>query len=116
MKGVATMLAVALSASLVSESVCAEPLTKDVLADIRANNAVSKLYLRGLSDGFAWANISSAHDGNPKLFCQPETIALTIEQLIDIFKRFSKENPNFDNSSAGMVLLFALKEAFPCKS
>jgi hypothetical protein len=56
--------------------------------------------------------------GKPMLYCAPETIKLTGDQLIDILRRWVEANrtkaPDIDTAPPAAALLYALEEAFPC--
>ncbi len=75
------------------------------------------IYLRGLHDGFLWANAELAHDGGTPLFCAPSRLALTTDQLADIVERYADENSDIVTPSDeyGLVALEALQDVFPCQ-
>jgi len=58
--------------------------------------------------------------GKPKLFCAPESIKLTGDQLIDILRQWVEANrtraPDIDAAPPAAALLYALEEAFPCSN
>jgi hypothetical protein len=74
-----------------------------------------KDYLFGIIEGLSWANVRLSFEQKPKLFCEPDKIALTSEQAIDILRRYVDGHPRAASSSFGMVMMDALTDAFPCK-
>jgi hypothetical protein len=69
-----------------------------------------------VQDGLETANstLSIVRHESP-LYCQPETLALTGEKLIDILKRVAKASPAIGDSEFDHGLLFALAFTYPCK-
>jgi hypothetical protein len=68
--------------------------------------------------GLSAANASLASADKPMLYCAPERISLTGEQLIDILRRYVETKrarvPMIDTMHPAVILLFALEDAFPC--
>jgi hypothetical protein len=76
---------------------------------------LAEVYLAGIAHGFSWVNISAKDDSREPLFCAPEKMALQTANYEQILESFLKRrSPNLENAPLGMVLLFALKDAFPC--
>lgn len=87
------------------------------LSDFRSwNNDSQTIYLRGLYDGFLWANADIEVRDQPPLFCAPRRLAITPGQLGSIVDRYSADNPDMakDDDEYGVVALMALKDVFPC--
>jgi len=71
----------------------------------------NKAYLAGAKDALLAYN-NSAED---KLFCMPGIPVLTFDQANDIAMRWArKKSVNADNLPLSLVLLYGLRETFPC--
>lgn len=70
--------------------------------------------LRGIADGIEWSNTRLKTNGQKQLYCPPEKLAMTVDQYRSIFVRYVKENPSEGKFPAGLVMLEALVETFPC--
>jgi len=73
------------------------------------------MYLHGLSEGLEWYNAQVLQNGGRRLFCPPQNVAFTMDQYVDVMKRFLDEAPNQNGMPAGIVLLRALESALPCR-
>jgi hypothetical protein len=73
------------------------------------------IYLASLGDGIYWANVSARESGHP-IYCPPDALAITTEQYLALLTGFASapDMPPVKNEEVGMVLVFALKDAFPC--
>jgi hypothetical protein len=71
-----------------------------------------------METGFGWANAVLSDGGGKPLYCVPPKVVLTGEQLIDILRRYIEEpktRPHaIGSQELGLVLLQALRDAFPC--
>jgi hypothetical protein len=65
--------------------------------------------------GLFWANIHLVATGGKPIYCQPENLVLTDYQEVDMVRRYIKEFPDAANAPAGLVVLKALQNVFPCK-
>ena len=80
---------------------------------------VATAYIQGLGDGIAWAN-TIATKNNAPLYCQPEGLAINVENYIDILDRHiqaalkSLPAAKVDELWIGLQLLDGLRETFPC--
>lgn len=93
--------------------------------NMQAQQATLSLYVKGIGDGFAWANsLLEATDKKP-LFCTPDTLALNSDNYQQILESFlpifqsrmhwpTKTWKSVDEVPIGFVLLGALIDAFPC--
>ena len=71
----------------------------------------NKAYLTALRDGLIAYNMSA----DTKLFCTPGNPYLPFEQLSEIVMRWArKKNVDADKLPLGLVLLYGLKETYPC--
>ena len=65
-------------------------------------------------NGLSWANAYLQHKGEAPLYCQPERLALTAEQSIDILRRYVNDHPAARDKPFGLGLFDALQETFTC--
>lgn len=63
-------------------------------------------YIAGISDVLSNAAIG---DFNA---CQPKDV--TVQQVVDVVKKYLKENPQDRHFTANSLVAYALSEAFPC--
>lgn len=85
---------------------------------------VCDTYLRGVGEGFSWANIGlrNSKPPLPPLFCAPEKIALQPENYRDLidswiagkFRTPPTSKAELDVLPVEAILLDALQETFPC--
>jgi hypothetical protein len=72
-----------------------------------------------IEDGFGAANDELDATGKPKLYCAPEGVKFTGDQLIAILGKWVDANrgkaPRLDAAPPAMALLLALEDAFPCR-
>jgi hypothetical protein len=86
-----------------------------------------QLYLKGIGEGFVWANTLLHSTERDRLYCAPEKLELNIDNyqqilesflpnarttFADIMKRGSFKS--VDDLPLGLALLLALMDAFPC--
>ena len=104
-------------------SVAAKADIADILRDYdhgtRAEQALAKAILRATEAGFSAANTELKDERRETpLYCAPERLNLTGEQLIDILRRWvdakRAQTPRIDTAPMPMGLLYALEDAFPC--
>jgi hypothetical protein len=80
------------------------------------DNQAAKIYLRGLHQGVSWSNTVLNYQKLPKLYCAPDTITLTDDQVQDVIRRLVEKEPLNGTYPIAMVMLKALQRAFPCPS
>src|SRR6516162_3943168 len=51
---------------------------------------VTVLWLSGIELGLSWANIFYQHEGFPPLYCPPEHVALTHDEVVSILDEYLK--------------------------
>ena len=51
-----------------------------------------------------------------RVFCPPAELVVTGNQLISMVRQFLRHDPRPGNFPIGVVLLFAIKDVFPCPS
>ncbi|TXI25331.1 MAG: hypothetical protein E6Q61_02565 [Nitrosomonas sp.] len=76
-----------------------------------------KTYITGVGRGFQWANAMLRNEGMPPLYCAPDNVGFDQNDYLSLLENeVEKKNLRTDSPDAAveMVLLFALKHAFPC--
>jgi hypothetical protein len=66
------------------------------------------------TNALGWANVYLEQRGDRPIFCPPTKLAIAGEQVVEIERRFLEEHPDNAAFPYDGVLLFALREAFPC--
>lgn len=96
----------------------AEDTAKETLDKIDgANEEVASLYLvivSALGTGIQWANIAAKSELGQALYCPPEKLTITGDQKVQLLRSVVKANPSLANAKAGLALMLAYKETFPC--
>ena len=80
----------------------------------KADKAALKVYLDGVKEGIVMLNVTLQAEGRQPLFCQPQKLALTVEQAEDIMMRTAQAMTNPDTTPIGILLILGLRETFPC--
>ena len=86
----------------------------------RKNPSEFKEYIHGLGDGIGWS-ITLQEEIGPKFFCQPRTLAIGIEEYIEMFENQAANfisrigRDEVDEINIGLILAHAHKNKFPCK-
>jgi hypothetical protein len=73
-----------------------------------------ELWLDGVVAGFGWANGVDDAENRPLPYCQPRDSVLEPEQQLRILHGYAQRNPDMLDYPLGMVMLFALRDAYPC--
>jgi hypothetical protein len=75
-----------------------------------------KQYVDGVGTGFSWANTDLRMRKETPLYCQPAHLAMYPENYLNILNNYISRRGNSlsENSIVELLLLNALKEAFPC--
>ena len=82
--------------------------------DPKSKEYVAKI-VQATGRGFSLANTAIARRGQSPLYCQPNNLVLTGEQIIDIINRFVEINPALEKATWEAVMLEALVNLFPCR-
>lgn len=71
--------------------------------------------IMGIQHGFMAANawLTGALKRAP-MYCQPETLSLTADQLVEMLRRSVKEQPELDADDPSGALLAVMQRTFPC--
>src|SRR4051794_40572180 len=80
------------------------------------SNIYARLYIRGVSEGIGWYNtvVTVKLRGEPA-YCPPDKLALVDAQHVSMMKAFLTKYPDLKEMPVPMVLLYTLRDAFPCK-
>jgi hypothetical protein len=79
------------------------------------NDIYMRLYIRGIGDGISVYNaMQDESDGGRKLYCPPEKVGIVDAQYVAIMSSFLTKYPKTRSQSVEVVLLFALRDTFPC--
>lgn len=76
-----------------------------------------KTYMTGVGIGLKWANAMLKNEGKSPLYCAPDNVGFDQNDYLSLLENeVEKKNLRKDSPDAAveMVLLFALKNAFPC--
>jgi hypothetical protein len=82
-------------------------------------NAHDKEFMRfavkRTEDGMAWMNafLRTQRNEDP-IYCIPEKMSFTGEQIMDILQREVKNTPSLGDQPYGVVILYSLRSVFPC--
>ena len=77
-----------------------------------------KNYISGVGEVIFWANNRMRNLGMSPLYCQPDKLALSSDNYLDILQRFIQENKalkKHPESPVELLLLEGLIQTFPCK-
>jgi len=91
---------------------CAEGTSKFMKKYGDGEDLVSRVYLKGLGDGISAYN---AIADNGAVYCPPDRVGIVDAQYALIIRNFLAKYPNLTDAPIEVTLLFALKDAFPCK-
>ena len=96
----------------------AEDSAKETLAAIDGQNqGISKLMtliMAKTGNGIEWANTRVVSEGGKALFCMPEKLGLTASQITEMLRSYVEEHPSVADLPAGLILVSAYIETFPC--
>lgn len=86
------------------------------LHDEPLGQSMAETEITGLRDGFTEANayLTGSRKEAP-MFCQPQNLSLTADQLIDMLRRGVDEQPELDQSDLASALLAVMRRTFPCQ-
>jgi hypothetical protein len=122
MPGMRTLIATLFLLSVSVVQLKANTTVKQYKADLASGSTAAsftKVYVYGLGEGFLFANIKATEKKTP-LYCQPDKLALSMENYVDIVDRQIKERSNrmtqaqLDEIPIAVLLFEGLQETFPC--
>ena len=80
-----------------------------------AAGPVTQILIEGIVLGISAMVAEDSVEGNKPFICQPDHLALTGEQDIQILNQWIHEHNPPANDMVEVDLLMALEETFPCK-
>jgi hypothetical protein len=73
-----------------------------------------QLSIIGADSAFVTANAELKTNGKEPLYCQPEHLSLTPEQVVDMVEKGVAENKDLATVPVTVVMLEVFKRTFPC--
>jgi hypothetical protein len=92
-----------------------EPFVSDAIERYRLGDPGMFTFLAGNLNGLIAANVELRSNGHAELFCVPPTVALSVQQAVDLLAKRIKETEADGQRPVGPMMLQSLKESFPCK-
>ena len=80
----------------------------------KADKALLKVYFGGVKEGIVMLNVTLQAEGRQPLFCQPQKLALTVEQAEEIMMHKAKKMADPDGVPISIILIHGLQDTFPC--
>ncbi|RYY74604.1 MAG: hypothetical protein EOO52_13650 [Gammaproteobacteria bacterium] len=74
----------------------------------------SEVYIKGISDGFMYANASQLNDKMPQLFCLPGNVDFNVYNYVSILDSSIRKYPDYTQEDVAALLLLELQSKFPC--
>jgi hypothetical protein len=108
---IAVVLAMSIVCKSFANSVTVESYLKEKREDFKNFNMV---WLDGVYEGLLTASDYMASHDKGHLFCPPEKMAMTMDQIKSILDRYLATHKVQMSWPTDVVLLGALKEVFPC--
>lgn len=65
--------------------------------------------------GFSWALSLVVYEGQKAFYCPPQKLAMTPDQIVSVMRNYVIKNPDDGDLPAGLALLNAIQETFPCE-
>lgn len=118
MKGFVRISATGVLAALAMvSSAAAEPTLGELRRSTGEERGFQMIYLLGLVAAYGSANAALIDRGVPPLYCAPERLSLTVDQVERIVTLFADRSPGIEDAdSLPIVTLFALEDVFPCQN
>jgi hypothetical protein len=108
-------LATIFSIAMVQPALCGTISDFIRLHDEPLGRGPTESQILGMQTGFLQANsFLKKNRKEAPLFCQPETLVLTADQLVDMLRRGVKEQPELNDSALSFALLTVMQHTFPC--
>ena len=92
-------------------SLC-EPIPNQSKADTQTANDACGAYILGVTDGMYMMQLFASKSMTP---CMPMDQAIDVTKARRIFSDYLTRHPQAADNSAGLVIGFAIAEAFPCR-
>lgn len=94
----------------------ADPISGDY--ETLKDTAMFKQYVYGVYAGLGWANAQLSNEKHGLLFCQPEELTLTADQLLSILDRYmedpARKKAMPKDTSLASTTMLSLEHVFPC--
>lgn len=71
-------------------------------------------YLAGMGQGVLFSNIYNKTQKIPMIFCPPNTLQITGDLTNTVLAKFIAKNNFKSSDEISIILIFALKDAYPC--
>jgi len=111
-----TIFAAALLLGMAQPAPCSTITDYLKLHDEPLGREQTETELVGIQTGFMEANkFLAGMRREAPMYCQPETLHLTADQLVDMLRRGLKEQPEIDDDDLPSALLFVMQRTFPCE-
>lgn len=113
--GMRIVLTTVFSLALVQPALCGTVTDFLTLHDEPLGRDQTETQIMGVQRGFIAANayLTGTLKQSP-MYCQPETLSLTADQLIEMLRRGVKEQPDLDADDTAGALLAVMQRTFPC--
>jgi hypothetical protein len=113
--GMRVILAALFLAAIAQPALCG-PLTDFLrLHDEPLGRDHTETEIMGVQKGLIAANAYLTQTlKQPAMYCQPETLSLTADQLVEMLRRGVKEQPELDEGDVASALLAIMQHTFPC--
>jgi hypothetical protein len=110
-----TILTTAFLAAMAQPAMCGAVTDFLKLHDEPLGESRAETEILGMQAGFAEANrYLSGTRKEPPMFCQPENLSLTADQLVDMLRRDVDTQPELDEDDLASALLVVMQHTFPC--
>lgn len=111
-----TILAMAFLVGMAQPGMCGAVNDFLKLHDEPLGQSRAETEILGLQAGFTEANsyLTGTRKEAP-MFCQPQNLSLTADQLIDMLRRGVNEQSDLDQSDLASALLTVMQRTFPCQ-
>ena len=86
----------------------------EILERIDKGSMADQIALISYKVAYDWANSRLQFEKKEPFFCAPPKLSMTPDQTIDIFREQVKKNMAAAKTPAGLVMLYALTDTFPC--
>jgi hypothetical protein len=80
-----------------------------------SGRAFLRAYVTGVGEGLIAYNQYQESEGKRPIYCPPKNRGLGTDGYIAILSDYLKKSPKSKSNIPNVVMLFALKDAFPCK-
>lgn len=108
-------LAAAFSLAFIQPALCGTVTDFLTLHDEPLGRDQTETQIMGIQRGFIAANAYLTGTlRQPPMYCQPEALSLTADQLIEMLRRGVKEQPELDDHDTAPALLAVMQRTFPC--